>query len=156
MKRSPQHALYLKRQTAAQNFGDCVPHGSACRRPCAVGMRRAAGVDRQLYHQQPIPRVEHLKGAGGKRHTFSVTRGCLRRKTLAGFAIGTAAGYAAALLLWWNGFLKEVFEPYVVVLNSLPKIAPRPHYHNMGRHGKGGDNHHGGAYFGGDNHHQYA
>ena len=28
MKRSPQHALYLKRQTAAQNFGDCVPHGA--------------------------------------------------------------------------------------------------------------------------------
>ncbi len=47
-------------------------------------------------------------------------------ETLAGFAIGTALGYGAAVVLWWNNFLKEVFEPYVVVLNSLPKIALGP------------------------------
>ncbi len=47
-------------------------------------------------------------------------------ETLAGFAIGTALGYAFAVILWWNAFLKEVFEPYVVVLNSLPKIALGP------------------------------
>lgn len=47
-------------------------------------------------------------------------------ETLAGFAIGTVLGYFAAIVLWWNNFLKEVFEPYVVVLNSLPKIALGP------------------------------
>ena len=47
-------------------------------------------------------------------------------ETLAGFAIGTALGYAVAVVLWWNVFLKDVFEPYVVVLNSLPKIALGP------------------------------
>lgn len=47
-------------------------------------------------------------------------------ETVAGFAIGTALGYFAAIILWWNNFLKEVFEPYVVVLNSLPKIALGP------------------------------
>lgn len=47
-------------------------------------------------------------------------------ETLAGFAIGTTLGYAVAVVLWWNNFLKEVFEPYVVVLNSLPKIALGP------------------------------
>ena len=47
-------------------------------------------------------------------------------ETLAGFAIGTALGYAVAVVLWWNAFLKDVFEPYVVVLNSLPKIALGP------------------------------
>ena len=31
-------------------------------------------------------------------------------ETLAGVAIGTATGYVAAVILWWNGFLKEVFE----------------------------------------------
>ena len=35
-------------------------------------------------------------------------------------------GYVAAVILWWNNFLKDVFEPYVVVLNSLPKIALGP------------------------------
>ena len=47
-------------------------------------------------------------------------------ETLAGFAIGTVVGYAVAVVLWWNDFLKNVFEPYVVVLNSLPKIALGP------------------------------
>ncbi len=47
-------------------------------------------------------------------------------ETIVGFAIGTALGYAIAVILWWNAFLKDVFEPYVVVLNSLPKIALGP------------------------------
>lgn len=47
-------------------------------------------------------------------------------ETLAGFAIGTLLGYAAAVIMWWNNFVKDVFEPYVVVLNSLPKIALGP------------------------------
>lgn len=47
-------------------------------------------------------------------------------ETLIGFAIGTALGYAVAVILWWNNFLKDIFEPYVVVLNSLPKIALGP------------------------------
>lgn len=47
-------------------------------------------------------------------------------ETLVGFAIGTAAGYVTAVILWWNNFVKDVFEPYLVVLNSLPKIALGP------------------------------
>lgn len=47
-------------------------------------------------------------------------------ETLCGFAIGTAIGYVVAVLLWWSKFLKDVFEPYLVVLNSLPKIALGP------------------------------
>lgn len=47
-------------------------------------------------------------------------------ETLAGFAIGTILGYFSAVIMWWNNFVKDVFEPYVVVLNSLPKIALGP------------------------------
>lgn len=47
-------------------------------------------------------------------------------ETLAGFAIGTVLGYIIAIILWWNSFVKDVFEPYIVVLNSLPKIALGP------------------------------
>lgn len=47
-------------------------------------------------------------------------------ETVAGFVIGTLLGYLTAVLLWWNDFLKRVFEPYLVVLNSLPKIALGP------------------------------
>jgi NitT/TauT family transport system permease protein len=31
-----------------------------------------------------------------------------------------------AIVLWWSKFLSQVSEPYLVVLNSLPKIALGP------------------------------
>ena len=47
-------------------------------------------------------------------------------ETLAGFAIAVVLGYAIALLLWWSDRSRKVLEPYIVVLNSLPKIALGP------------------------------
>ncbi len=47
-------------------------------------------------------------------------------ETLAGFAIAVVLGYAVALLLWWSETLRAVLEPYIVVLNALPKIALGP------------------------------
>lgn len=47
-------------------------------------------------------------------------------ETIIGFIIATALGYIIAILLWWNEKVRKIFEPYVVVLNSLPKIALGP------------------------------
>lgn len=47
-------------------------------------------------------------------------------ETLAGFAIATVLGYLIAVLLWCNEKARKIFEPYIVVLNSLPKIALGP------------------------------
>ena len=47
-------------------------------------------------------------------------------ETLAGFAIAVALGYSIALLLWWSDALRRISEPYIVVLNALPKIALGP------------------------------
>ncbi len=47
-------------------------------------------------------------------------------ETLIGFAAAVALGYAIALLLWWSDLLRRVAEPYIVVLNALPKIALGP------------------------------
>ena len=47
-------------------------------------------------------------------------------ETLAGFLLGVAAGVLLAILLWWSPFVARVSEPYLVVLNSLPKIALGP------------------------------
>ncbi len=47
-------------------------------------------------------------------------------ETLAGFAIAVIAGYLIALFLWWSETLRKILEPYIVVLNSLPKIALGP------------------------------
>ena len=47
-------------------------------------------------------------------------------ETLIGFAIATSIGFVVAFVLWFSDFLRRVTEPYLVVLNSLPKIALGP------------------------------
>ena len=47
-------------------------------------------------------------------------------ETLAGFAIAVVLGFSVALLLWWSERLRKVLEPYIVVINALPKIALGP------------------------------
>ena len=47
-------------------------------------------------------------------------------ETVAGFTLGTAVGTAVAVLLWWSPTLARILDPYLVVLNSLPKTALGP------------------------------
>lgn len=47
-------------------------------------------------------------------------------ETVIGFLVGTIIGTATAVLLWWSPFISNVLEPYLVVLNSLPKTALAP------------------------------
>ncbi len=47
-------------------------------------------------------------------------------ETLAGFAIAVVLGVGIALALWWSEILRKVLEPYIVVINALPKIALGP------------------------------
>lgn len=54
-------------------------------------------------------------------------------ETVVGFLLGTLMGIIIAIILWWSDFLSRVAEPYLVVLNSLPKVALRSNYNNMGR-----------------------
>ena len=54
-------------------------------------------------------------------------------ETVVGFLLGTILGIAIAIALWWSSFLAKVMEPYLVVLNSLPKVALRTNYNYLGR-----------------------
>jgi len=47
-------------------------------------------------------------------------------EAIIGFLIATIGGYIVAIILWWNDTLRKVLDPYIVVLNSLPKIALGP------------------------------
>ncbi len=47
-------------------------------------------------------------------------------ETILGFIIAVSLGYVIALMLWWSERLRRILEPYIVVLNSLPKIALGP------------------------------
>lgn len=47
-------------------------------------------------------------------------------ETVCGFVLGTTLGIILAILVWWSEFLSKVLEPYMVVLNALPKVALGP------------------------------
>lgn len=47
-------------------------------------------------------------------------------ETVIGFLLGTFLGIVIAIILWWSKFLEKVFEPFLVILNSLPKVALGP------------------------------
>ncbi|KRQ87242.1 putative aliphatic sulfonates transport permease protein SsuC [Caloramator mitchellensis] len=47
-------------------------------------------------------------------------------ETIIGFVFGTLLGTFIAVILWWWDFLSRVLDPYLVVLNALPKIALGP------------------------------
>lgn len=55
-------------------------------------------------------------------HHIGIT--CL--EAIVAFVLGTLLGTMIAIILWWSKFLYKVLEPYLVVLNSLPKIALGP------------------------------
>ena len=47
-------------------------------------------------------------------------------ETIIGFFLGTIFGTALAVVIWWSPFLSRVLDPYIVVLNSMPKVALGP------------------------------
>ncbi|WP_332633859.1 ABC transporter permease [Halalkalibacter flavus] len=47
-------------------------------------------------------------------------------ETLFGFMLGTGIGTLLAAILWWSRFISKVLDPYLVVLNSMPKVALGP------------------------------
>ena len=47
-------------------------------------------------------------------------------ETIVGFVVAVALGCIIALAFWWSDLIHKVLEPYIVVLNALPKIALGP------------------------------
>ncbi|MGD8191640.1 ABC transporter permease [Brevibacillus ginsengisoli] len=47
-------------------------------------------------------------------------------ETAVGFILGTLLGTLFAAVIWWFPFLSRVLDPYLVVLNSMPKVAFGP------------------------------
>ena len=47
-------------------------------------------------------------------------------ETLVGFGLGSILGFIIAIILWWSPFISKVSEPFLVILNSLPKVALGP------------------------------
>lgn len=47
-------------------------------------------------------------------------------ESLLAFGIATIGGTIIATILWWSNALRKILDPYIVVLNSLPKVALGP------------------------------
>ena len=47
-------------------------------------------------------------------------------ETFISFILGTLLGILIATIMWWNKFFAKVIDPYLTVLNSLPKVALGP------------------------------
>lgn len=48
------------------------------------------------------------------------------KEVVIGFTMGTIIGSVIAILLWYSETLAEILDPYLVVLNALPKTALGP------------------------------
>ena len=67
-------------------------------------------------------RIVKLFATGNMLHHTAITL----YEAILGFLIATVVGALIAVALWWNESLRKVLEPYIIVLNSLPKIALGP------------------------------
>ena len=47
-------------------------------------------------------------------------------ETLISFALANVIGIVVGSILWWNDTLAKVVDPYLTVINSLPKVALGP------------------------------
>ena len=47
-------------------------------------------------------------------------------ETIISFIIGTTLGILIAILLWYNRTLAKIIDPYLTIINSLPKVSLGP------------------------------
>jgi NitT/TauT family transport system permease protein len=47
-------------------------------------------------------------------------------ETVIGIVVSMVVGTIVAIIFWWSTFTSKVMEPYIVVLNALPKVALGP------------------------------
>jgi NitT/TauT family transport system permease protein len=48
------------------------------------------------------------------------------RSTLMGFALGTTAGALLGMSFWWSRNYAKIMQPYIICLESMPKLALAP------------------------------
>ena len=47
-------------------------------------------------------------------------------ETIISFLLGTILGIIIAIILWYNKFISKVIDPYLTIINSLPKVSLGP------------------------------
>lgn len=84
-----------------------------------------AGWINPMLTSYPTAVIDTLSGMIADGSLFVHTWATLQA-TIIGFGGGMILGIAAAIALWWSPMLYRILDPFIVVLNALPKIALVP------------------------------
>jgi NitT/TauT family transport system permease protein len=122
---SPEHAVWLRRIRSRTVWV------WICRFALLIGFIalwegsvRMGWVDPFLFSSPSLiwREAARLAASGELWHHIGLTS----LETVSGFLLGTASGVGLATLIWASPFLSRVLDPYLVVLNSMPKVALGP------------------------------
>ncbi|WP_174734922.1 ABC transporter permease [Mesobacillus harenae] len=58
--------------------------------------------------------------------SLAMNVGVTLTETVVGFILGTFLGTLLAAILWWSPLLSDILDPYLVILNAMPKVALGP------------------------------
>lgn len=83
------------------------------------------GILNDFIFSSPVRMYHTFTGMAADGSIFWHT-GITLAETLASFFFVVIFSLLSAMILWWNRGLYEILEPYLVVLNSLPKSAMAP------------------------------
>lgn len=122
---SPEHKAFLKKQKKKSAFVICA------RCLILIAILGLWELCAQLKIVDPFitsspSRVVKTIGELYKNGKLFYHVGITLAETVVGFFIAVALGYAIAVALWASDSARKILEPYIVVLNSLPKIAMGP------------------------------
>ncbi len=124
MKPETERNMYLRKIKNRKRFILCMQIGLLFGVIVLWEVSARIGIIDSFITSQPseiLKTILNLSSEGLFLH-LSVT--CL--ETLVGFVSGVVLGLIVASLLWWFQTFSDIFEPYLVILNSLPKIALGP------------------------------
>lgn len=122
---SKEHLLYLKKRKRSQIFIWCARISLLAIILCVWELVAFFKLADPFIISSPtriLRAIADLYKNGLLFYHIGITLG----ETLLGFTIAIVGGSLIALLLWWSDAIRKILEPYVVVLNSLPKIALGP------------------------------
>ena len=84
-----------------------------------------AGILNSFIFSSPSRIIKTMTSMASDGELFYHT-GATLLETLISFFLVNFLGVSIGIILWWNGNIAKILEPYLVVLNSLPKSALAP------------------------------
>lgn len=122
---SPEHLLYLRSLRKKNNFIKIVQYLLLMSIIVLWEVSAELGWIDPFITSSPLRIVDTIvrlyKGSNLFMHI-----GVTLLETVVGFILGTLVGTLTAILLWWSPTLSHIMDPYLVILNALPKIALGP------------------------------